>query len=161
MPSQASGNVLRAIIADTAELNLDALVANRLRSGVVAAHRDTELRQALDATAIDADKVRMLITSVSIVYRLKTPRVVADIGAAQEAGIGHVDQVAVECGTIPGLVAELFYHLCMAQGDIVLAQQPQHCNPGWRGTQAVITNGSAQLVERGFLCASWHGNNLP
>src|SRR5262245_5977419 len=92
-----------ARVAQAADVDLDLTLlegARRLR----AAHGELELGQTFDAAALDADEMRMRhVVIVARHPRLEAPHVVADIGAAREAGLDQIDEVAVDRRAVPRL----------------------------------------------------------
>src|SRR5690606_39023589 len=67
------------------------------RSGHAARRGETHLRQTADVTAIETQKMRVLITAgLALANRFESPDVVAQFPASNEAGFGEIDQVAVD-----------------------------------------------------------------
>jgi len=63
------------------------------------------LGQALDGAALGADEVRMLPVVV-VGHGFEPPDVVADVGAASEADLREVGQVAIDRGAVPRVRGE-------------------------------------------------------
>ena len=98
-PSSGAG------VAHAADVDLDLPLLDRARRTIPrpragAANRELHLRQTLDDAALGAYEMRMRRV-VRVADRFEAPHVVADIGAAREARLGEIDEVAIDRRAIP------------------------------------------------------------
>ena len=91
-------------IAASPHLNLDVLFSQGGRGGPYVADGNGRNRQALDNTAVCADEVRMLGQVVLCSSGLEAPDMVAKVRSARKTDPDDIQQIPVECGSIPGVV---------------------------------------------------------
>lgn len=79
--------------------------------------------------------------------KLVAPDVVAQVGAANEAGLREIHEIAVKRGSVESLGGESLENLGVADGRGRLREPAQHGHARPRAPKARFTQHSAELVE--------------
>ena len=121
-----------------------------------AANSQLDLGQALDAAALDTDKVRVVVVAV---VRLEPPGVIANIGAPDEADLGEVRQVPIDRRAVPRRRRQAIRHVAMRHRHVGKPQQFEYCEPRWRRTQTLRANVLLQLSTSVRFCVRAMGHD--
>ena len=139
-----SGVPLDAAVAQAAHVDLDLPVAHGARC-LRTTHGELELGHALDGAALGADKVRMRGVVIAR-DGLEPPYVIADIGAAREAGSREVGEVAIDRGAIPPLRGKAIGDIAVGHRCGLGAEHLEHGDPRGRRTQTARAQCTAGLL---------------
>ena len=106
---------LPAPVTEAPDLHLESLLAEGARESAGSPDGNCVLGQARHCSAVVTDEMRVFGLSVGAGCRsqFEAPDMVAPVSPTQEAGVGQIDQIAVDGGAVKRGMCKLVSHLCM------------------------------------------------